>query len=1157
MKNQNRGGDIAKNNRQLPIIEPINNKLEKTNKNITDGEGNVILDEMDQECIYLKNTIQEQMIYGRSVITLEEIENTTFTIGNDQLIASNNFGLAIQGYFDNDEHNAFDDYRKAVGKFSENELDSLKNEALKAPRQLSKNEDATSYLQAVSQLSNEDKESLKEGVARIISKQESLNNKRVEENRITGLDKREFMYEGISAPSQPIAIGGGDLDKPFVQRVAGIDSKVYNSLFHSFDTFYSHTRVKKINPIDRIKKFVINYLEEHSYITKFAYLSYSGAETAVYGSTTIGDSGSAQISTMKLEADFGAVRVVTGSTGRGATHIAQGDEKVTLQYFDIPNEKKNWSNFKYMMIFNAIILKEIMNNIEENYADFVNLVFRERPGDKKLSTFIKNEIPSCKDGSNPKCKISKHFEDNADTLIMPFEYTLVCNGEYSNIDYKVFIGDILVNKGDGLTFNGFNDKPDNNMHNIGVIIKTLIEAYKFKIAYTKGQADNLKNTSNSQIFLKVKLPKEYHDETLKIPTYRIGEKHKTKNELNNGIKYEYKGVLGTQSSDKPDVHDVPGLLLSEVHVKKVPKQTTTSVKQITYYNANNEQIEDKDVNKFNQNQQYYVPCNGEKPPISHKYTLDTANSIADVKYYKYNNIFNHMADNGNILPEDKPTGRDSNEVKQTRHSDNKKNLHTIAGITSQLIYQPSTLIENLNININTYGTMVSGKDGRYTESWEKEADNGKWRLLGLYQDDPDSPFVSDKDNKCIKLHNKERAKRLYYRVGAWYRIDASDVSHGGRAGTTAPYRIKATLMITHRGSVSWRDWAHDDAMISMGLGQMNSRIHDFYWNILPEIVSDMNEQIQKVVGSLDKVTDSVNVSTYVSGHSLGGYLALSTAKNSIYDARPGTGTSNTTWAANKINKINKNTEKGQKDVNIEYVNYIYPIVMNPFLGASNKDAVKISSSSFGKIFDDFLHSIPSGDLYHVYNPYELSVANLVNKGWDNASERLDIFNVKHIPTYDKDSRYEFEEIQDSYGNNSLVFHNIENVVHVAGPDYGGLGIKGYMAHAHGVHQFIGLTNNNIINPSYDNSIDSDEYLYFHMDKDTKKMVKVNKTGIYFSKATRSHITGGKKKSKTNKKNTRIRHKKMNKKTLKKGNKKSRRKKQTRRKIKKRTRKYRK
>ena len=181
---------------------------------------------------------------------------------------------------------------------------------------------------------------------------------------------------------------------------------------------------------------------------------------------------------------------------------------------------------------------------------------------------------------------------------------------------------------------------------------------------------------------------------------------------------------------------------------------------------------------------------------------------------------------------------------------------------------------------------------------------------------------------------------------------------------------------------------------------------------------------------------------------------------------------------------------------------------------------------------------------------------------DNASERLDIFNVKHTPTCYANGICNFQEINNSYGNNSLVFHNIENVLHVAGPDFGptSLELAKYLAHAHGVHQFIGLTNDNILNPSYDD--DGGEYLHYQVESGyfgavTKQIAKVNKTGIDFSKAEESHITGGKKKSKTNKKKTGIRHKKMNKKTLKKRNNKSRRKKQTRRKKKKRTRKYRK
>ena len=46
-----------------------------------------------------------------------------------------------------------------------------------------------------------------------------------------------------------------------------------------------------------------------------------------------------------------------------------------------------------MMIFNAIILKEIMKNIDKKFDDLVNLVFKHKTfGDKILSSFIKISV---------------------------------------------------------------------------------------------------------------------------------------------------------------------------------------------------------------------------------------------------------------------------------------------------------------------------------------------------------------------------------------------------------------------------------------------------------------------------------------------------------------------------------------------------------------------------------------------------------------------------------------------------------------------------------------------------------------------------------------------------------------------------------------------
>jgi len=331
--------------------------------------------------------------------------------------------------------------------------------------------------------------------------------------------------------------------------------------------------------------------------------------------------------------------------------------------------------------------------------------------------------------------------------------------------------------------------------------------------------------------------------------------------------------------------------------------------------------------------------------------------------------------------------------------------------------------------------------------------------------------------------------------------------------------MNGTLMIAHRGSATWRDWGHDDMMIALGMGQMNSRIHDFYWNILPEIVQDLQSKIKSVIGLLQENHDNpwykeidktkyVKINAYVTGHSLGGYLALSTAKRSIYDARPDQGETNEslTWANSKENTI---THRGVGKTVLRYNKYIYPIVMNPFLGGINKDDQVFSNGiKFGVIFDDFLNSIPMGDLYHVYNPFELpsniqlitQSAGYINHGLDNASERLDVFLQKHEKLTGED--------KPKYANNKLTFHNTQNVLHSFGPNYGGGGFAGAMAWAHGVHQFYGHDNHKRIAPIFNPANDIHEYIIYNDTKD----LQVNETGLkpFPTEETRGGISKRKK-----------------------------------------------
>ena len=204
-----------------------------------------------------------------------------------------------------------------------------------------------------------------------------------------------------------------------------------------------------------------------------------------------------------------------------------------------------------------------------------------------------------------------------------------------------------------------------------------------------------------------------------------------------------------------------------------------------------------------------------------------------------------------------------------------------------------------------------------------------------------------------------------------------------------------------------------------------------------------------------------------------------------------------------------------------------------------------------------MNSIPAGDLYHVYNPYRKQwyniIGHLVNEGWDNASERLDIFYDKHKTTRktffnNRWLNYCSYENNPNYANNLLTFHNIENVVHYYGLDLGGTSVAGYMAHAHSVSQFYGWTNHEQIEPTFIPSTKDDdlkEYIVYNFEgKDIN--VEVNETGLVFSEP----INGGSKvkrkgKSKRNKKTkSRIRRKRKTK-TKKKNKRKI--KKQTRRK----------
>ena len=648
------------------------------------------------------------------------------------------------------------------------------------------------------------------------------------------------------------------------------------------------------------------------------------------------------------------------------------------------------------------------------------------------------------------------------------------------MDYKIYAGNTLTTDGERGEFSGSGINVC--LYNINVILKTLIEAYKYKLGFRDSDVD-LKQTS-TQLVLKVAMPNEGSGFQLKIPTYRIDEN------LLEGNGNTHKLRKLENSDFKPNIN-TDGKK-NESIIEGTSKKTIEIV-QITYQD-NDTVLDNEMIGNLAQNQDYYKTCN-DNNLIKHSYTFESNTSYGG-KFFKKNNVYHYTADEGNVLINDE---------------DSKREIHTIAALASNLIYNPSTQIQHLNLNIDDNG-ILKGGESRFDQPWSLDDDNNMWRLLGLYQDDPDAPFIMEKIDdksrgKC--LEGKNRLKRLNYRVAVWYKLHLEGDEMNG------------TLMIAHRGSATWRDWGHDDMMISLGMGQMNSRIHDFYWNILPEIVEDLQLKIKSVITLLQSDIENpkwykevgkeknIDINAYVTGHSLGGYLALSTAKRSIYDARPGQTDTNQslTWANSRGNTISLSREF--KTV-LRYNNYIYPIVMNPFLGSINKDKQEFSNgTNFGKIFDDFLNSIPMGDLYHVYNPFEVSSlrpATWANWGFDNASERLDVFLPKHEKLTGED--------KPKYANNNLIFHNTHNVLHSFGPDYGGVSLVGAMAWAHGVHQFYGYDNHKYIAPIFNPANDTNEYIIYNGTQN----LQVNETGLQPFPKLVSWFGSGSKKTRRRKSN---------------------------------------
>lgn len=220
-------------------------------------------------------------------------------------------------------------------------------------------------------------------------------------------------------------------------------------------------------------------------------------------------------------------------------------------------------------------------------------------------------------------------------------------------------------------------------------------------------------------------------------------------------------------------------------------------------------------------------------------------------------------------------------------------LDKLMGHLSNLVYQPNDVIADVSL--------------KYLEKNDGSKMSNKFVYVGPFDHDPSYPLAFTEGST-------ESPKVCYSRVHVWLKTFSTQRDH--------------ELYIIVRGSKSEYDWASCDIDIIMGVLQNERSL------IMPVILCDIIEYMnscltakkpdhtqQKIAKAL-RNGDHKAIQMFASGHSLGGYLAMSLAHTAL---------AKHLTAGISFQEIT-GVSRRKKDNKLYLKPYIIPIVFDPYLG---------------------------------------------------------------------------------------------------------------------------------------------------------------------------------------------------------------------------------
>jgi hypothetical protein len=267
-----------------------------------------------------------------------------------------------------------------------------------------------------------------------------------------------------------------------------------------------------------------------------------------------------------------------------------------------------------------------------------------------------------------------------------------------------------------------------------------------------------------------------------------------------------------------------------------------------------------------------------------------------------------------------------------------KNIFKLAGIFSRLVYLPYDSITEYIYNYNQENrTNIKVRGFIPDPEWNSNSITNR---------------LCDQEYRDIQYY--EYAKYYLY-----YFIDIKDDYN--------------TIYITHRGSLTYRDWNEADVDITSNRGQYCERVYQSV------------DAIYDILNNYLEVFGDKEVKIYVCGHSLGGYLSLMTSYMFAEKLHTYTYTRD-----RKVTRDRQVTRVREEIYLNTHQNYIIPICFNPFIQWRNPGLFETLKTPLSMELNNIFNSFERGYIFRVYDD---------QASWALANNALD-YNLNMFTLFD-------------------------------------------------------------------------------------------------------------------------------------------------------------